>query len=287
MPLSHLPLEYVPCNVCHADRAQLVASHNGYSIVRCLECALVYVNPRPSHNALVALYADYHSRYGGDESRWNRLMEGVFREAADLLAAQQGAGQRPRLLDIGCGFGGFVGLMRKRGWEAEGVDPSPSVVETAKARGYPVRLGTMEDLPLGSAFDAITMFYVLEHLPDPMSALRKAFELLIPGGILLIRVPHTTPIVRLLAPLRTGAHLYDAPFHLFDFCPAVLRQMLGRVGFKTVRMFPGQGTLPHQLGPRLVSRIFGAMARGVFAATGGTVLFPGVSKTTMARKPTC
>lgn len=244
------------------------------------------MNPRPHAEECVSLYADYHTRDGDDEASWDRLMSRIFREAADLLSAGWNGSRRPRLLDVGCGFGGFVALMRERGWDAEGVDPSPSVVEAATRKGRIVRLGTVEELPIGSdPYDAVTMFYVLEHVSDPMGALQKVFDLLVPGGTLLIRVPHTTPIVRLLAPAGLGGGLYDPPYHLYDFSPAVLREMLRRAGFADVRTFPGQTTVPSRLGRRLVASFFGPVATWLHAVTHGAVLLPGVSKTTLVRKP--
>jgi hypothetical protein len=129
------------------------------------------------------------------------------------------------------------------------------------------------------------MFYVLEHLFDPMSALRKVFKLLEPGGVLLLRVPDTTPIVRLLSPVGLGDGLYDPPFHLFDFPPRVLTRMLAEAGFGKIRTFPGRNTIPARIAPRLATMLFAALARGLFAGTGGRFLLPGVSKTTIARKP--
>ena len=210
----------------------------------------------------------------------------VFREAADHLDATGNGSGPPRLLDVGCGYGGFVSLMRDRGWDAEGVDPSPTTVAVASAKGIPVRLGTLDEFSrLGTAYRAITMFYVLEHLFDPMSALRKVFTLLEPGGVLLVRVPDTTPVVRLLSPFGLGDGLYDPPFHLFDFPPRVLTMMLAEAGFGKIRTFPGRNTIPPRLVPRLATMMFGALARGLFAGTGGRFLLPGVSKTTIARKP--
>ena len=201
--------------------------------------------------------------HGQNESGLGSFDESVFREAADLLCATaRGPGPR-RLLDVGCGFGGFVAVMRRRGWDVEGLDPSPTAVAAAKAMERPVRLGTLDALQDERGnYDAITMFYVLEHLPDPMGALSKVWSLLGPGGILLLRVPHTTPIVRLLAPLGAGGSLYDPPFHLYDFSPAVLREMLARVGFEDIRTFPGQPTVPSRPGARVASACFGALATG-------------------------
>ncbi len=192
----------------------------------------------------------------------------------------------PRLLDVGCGYGGFVSLMRDRGWDAEGLDPSPVTVAAASAKGVPVRLGTLHEFSRsGAPYRAVTMFYVLEHLFDPISALRKVFGLLEPGGVLLVRVPDTTPIVRLLSPFGLGDGLYDPPFHLFDFPPRVLAMMLAGAGFGKIRTFPGRNTIPPRVGPRLATMLFGALGRGLFAGSGGRILLPGVSKTTIARKP--
>jgi SAM-dependent methyltransferase len=254
-------------------------------IVRCGTCGLVYVNPRPQPDALASLYADYHVRDGGSEESWDRLMRRIFREAADLLCASKRSGC-PRLLDVGCGFGGFVAAMRERGWDAEGLDPSPAVVAAAVRRGRPVRLGTLEGLPSEcGGYDAVTMFYVLEHLADPLAALEKAWRLLSWGGTILIRVPHTAPLVRLLTPFGLGGALFDPPFHLYDFSPAVLHALLRRAGFVDFRTFPGQPTTPARVGARVAAVLFGRLATAIHALTRGAVLLPGVSKTTMARKP--
>ena len=213
-----------PCLLCGRDAPQPVVVRNGYPIVRCGGCGLVYVHPLPPEEDLPGFYGEYHARDGGNEAGWNRLMGEIFREAADHLDALGNGSGPPRLLDVGCGYGGFVALMRDRGWDAEGVDPSPVTVHAASAKGIPVRLGTLDEFSdSGASYRAITMFYVLEHLFDPMSALRKAFGLLEPGGVLLVRVPDTTPIVRLLSPFGWGDALYDPPFHLLTFRPACSR----------------------------------------------------------------
>ena len=277
---------FTPCIHCGRNAHRPVAVRKGYPIVRCGGCGLVYVHPKPPEEDLPGLYGEYHSRDGGNEAEWNRLMGGIFREAADRL---DGAGRgtvSPRLLDVGCGYGGFVSLMRSRGWDAEGIDPSPATVAAASSKGIPVRTGTLERFsPPGEKYDAITMFYVLEHLFDPMSALRKVFALLEPGGVLLLRVPDTTPIVRLLSPFGLGGGLYDPPYHLFDFPPRVLAAMLAKAGFGQIRTFPGRNTVPPRIGRRLATTLFGALARGLYAGSGGRVLLPGASKTTIARKP--
>jgi SAM-dependent methyltransferase len=276
----------VACNLCGGDESDAVPVEGGARFVRCRRCGLVCLESRPSDATLRELYAGYHLRDGKTGDSWALFMRDVFRETAGLLGRPARGAGTGRLLDVGCGFGDFVALMRERGWRAEGVDPSPVVTAAAARRGLPVRTGTLEDFDAPPAsFEAITMFYVLEHLADPMGALRKAYRLLSPGGTLLVRVPDTTPVVRLLSLVGTGASLYDPPFHLYDFPPPVLRRMLGEAGLVNVRTFPGRPTRPAGRVPLAATLFFGALARGCYAASGGRFLLPGVSKTTVAMKP--
>jgi SAM-dependent methyltransferase len=117
----HEGLSYVICNLCSRDDSEFLAVQRGFRIVRCRRCGLVYVNPRPAAEALPAFYAAYHSRGGKDEASWERLMARVFRDSAEIFDSSET--EPRRLLDIGCGFGGFIALMRRRGWDAEGIDP--------------------------------------------------------------------------------------------------------------------------------------------------------------------
>ena len=275
-----------PCLLCGRDAPQPVAVQKGYLIVRCGGCGLVYVHPRLPEEDLPGLYGEYHARDGGNEAGWNRLMGEVFREAAAQLDALRNGSGPPRLLDVGCGYGGFVSLMRDRGWDAEGVDPSPMTVAAASAKGIPVRLGTLDEFSRsGPAYRAITMFYVLEHLFDPMSALRKVFALLEPGGVLLVRVPDTTPIVRLLSPFGSARGWTIPPFISSTFRPACSRGCSPRRASGRFGRSRAATVSPPRIVSRLATMLFGALARGLFAGTGGRFLLQGVSKTTIARKP--
>ena len=86
--------------------------------------------------------------------------------------------------------------MHRRGWEAYGIEPNRALARgLSESRGLPVHAGTLDDLPANwGQFDAITLFHVIEHVPDPRTTLRKVATLLRPGGALLIVTPNVASI---------------------------------------------------------------------------------------------
>lgn len=242
------------------------------------------MDPRPELEVLKSIYNSYHQRNGRDEYSWEVLMGDIFESVSSLLVNKFPS--RGKILDIGCGYGHFLKIMEGHGWKAEGIDPSPNTVSYARKEGLDVINTTIDEASLPeSSYKAVTMFYVLEHLTDPLNALRKVHNLLAPGGALIIRVPHTTPVVRLLSALKISNNLYDAPFHLFDFSPSSITRLLEKSGFTSIIVMPGEPTVPHRQTERLVSLSSGYAAKLLYNLSGGKLLLPGVSKTTIAFKP--
>lgn len=276
-------LQHVNCNLCGADDTKIITVQSNHNVVRCKKCSLVYVNPRPNTKHLIHLYETYHQRNGKKEYTWARLMEKNYRDVSGFLA--QVFPGKGKILDIGCGYGHFLETMRTLGWVVSGIDPSPNTVCAANKKNLNVIETSIEDVSFPEAsFDAITAFYVLEHLPDPYSAVKKIHSLLKPGGIFVLRVPHTTPIVRLLSLFHIKNNLYDTPYHLYDFSPETITVLLKKAGFTTVQVKPGTPTLPVNFLEKIVSITSGNIARIFFAVSGGKFLFPGTSKTTIAYK---
>ncbi|HLX62168.1 MAG TPA: class I SAM-dependent methyltransferase [Planctomycetota bacterium] len=151
-----------------------------------------------------------------------------------------------RVLEIACAHGGFVALMRQAGFDAAGLELSPSIVEFArKTFDVPVLLGPIEsqDIPLAS-LDVIVMMDVLEHLPDPKSSLGRCRELLKPDGILMIQTPSyregksyeqmTAENDYFLNHMRGKAEKE----HLFLYSPKSVRELLKGAGFEHVQFEP-------------------------------------------------
>jgi SAM-dependent methyltransferase len=148
-----------------------------------------------------------------------------------------------RVMDVGCGHGGFVMLLRRAGFEAFGLELSPWVVDFAqKTFCVPVTRGLLEEQPLGpGSIDILTMMDVLEHLAEPVVTLSSAFEALGDDGILMLQTPAVPPDLSWEAMVAA-----DHPFlplmrergHLYLFRDTGIRRLLAQLGIHNVVFEP-------------------------------------------------
>ncbi len=196
------------------------------------------LEPRPAPAELAAYYPENYwfapdrSAAGRLEEVWRRL---VLRDHVRFVSrALRQAGARGPLVDVGCGGGLFLAQMRRRGFPGLGLDFSREAAVVAWRQGVPVVCGSLEQNPLAEgACAAVTMFHVLEHLPDPSAYLIAAWRLLRPDGRLIVQVPNASCWqFRLLGERWNGV---DVPRHLVNFRASDLDAMLACAGFAIVR----------------------------------------------------
>jgi SAM-dependent methyltransferase len=195
----------------------------------------------PCPGAIQEAYREEY--YGVGARKFVPAIEGIvdqFRDRRALLAARLlragGAPASARVLDIGCGSGQFLARLRRMGHECHGTELSPETgARAARIPGLALQYGalTPETFPAGS-FDLISIWHVLEHLPDPDSVLRLCRAWLRPGGTLLLAVPN---IDSWQARLFGGAWFHlDPPRHLYHFNRRSLTGALAGSGFRIERM---------------------------------------------------
>jgi SAM-dependent methyltransferase len=203
---------------------------------------------------------------------------GPLREIAEHAVMWLPVSRRGRLLDVGCGSGAFLARMRDFGWQIEGVEPDSAAREAARARltavrggepGGEVRIaGDLDDPSIEPGFDAITLSHVIEHVPDPVSSLRRCAELLAPGGLLVCVTPNSAS----LGARSFGASWlhWDPPRHLHLFDPATLERAVEEAGL-LVQQVSTPGSTAHFVwqASTLIERrgrLPGARVRGVSPA---------------------
>ena len=223
----------VACSVCAGDEARLLfraSDHltgNEFTLVRCYGCGSVYVNPRPGADGIGGYYPDAY--YGQRHPFLAGLMMRFREQKLPRLEGRPG-----RLLDIGCGGGDFILYCRQYGWLVAGIEQQQSPIMALKqALGIEVyEPAQLAELP-SDWFDVVTIWHVLEHVPDPAWTLANVQRVLKPGGTVLIEVPNFGGWQgRIGGP--AWFHL-DVPRHLTHFERPTLGRLLVDRGLQPVR----------------------------------------------------
>ncbi len=234
------------CSVCRSDRIQKVDPD--FNFCRCDSCGYVFDSPRPSFAQISAFYSQtgkYDTWLNEEHARdmlWKRRLKKLSQHSS-----------KGRLLDIGAGYGQFLHLAQSFFSEVHGTEVSESAVALAKEKyGLSLRVGPIEDLDLPrQSFDTITLFHVLEHVPDPGMLVSRCHALLRAQGMLVIAVPNdvlawTSKVKKIgnglglksfqkfspkLGISRAGA---SREIHLSHFTPTVLRRLLENSGLRII-----------------------------------------------------
>lgn len=237
------------CIIC-GDRTESViesltdtrfGASGAYDIAVCATCGLEQTVPRPSADALAALY-EAHYNFGGSspDSRYSRLRQALFNSmvyrlwlAIDGDVSFHGANaERPgqRLLDIGCNEGRGLALYRDNGFEVEGLELNRVAAEQARKHGFTVHGEAPENHRLERPYDVVVLSNVLEHALDPRRTLTQIARMLSPGGALWVSCPNSESWLRRLF----GRHWinWHVPYHITHFSGPNLTRLLEESGFK-------------------------------------------------------
>ena len=210
-----------------------------FAVVQCGGCGLLRLDPQPNPDEL-RLYYPANYWFAPDQSAASRLEEAyrrlVLRDHVRFVErALRGSRAPGPLLDVGCGGGLFLGMMRERGFRVLGLDSSQQAAAIAWRRQQAPSLCAMLERPpfRAGSLAGLTMFHVLEHLYDPRAYLIAARNLLAADGRLVVQVPNAASWqFQLLGRSWNGV---DVPRHLFDFRDRDLEKLLESCGFEVMR----------------------------------------------------
>jgi 2-polyprenyl-3-methyl-5-hydroxy-6-metoxy-1,4-benzoquinol methylase len=234
------------CNVCESDCIQKLDPE--FNFCRCESCGYIFDSPRPSFAQISAFYSQ-----AGKYDVWlkeERARDMLWKRRLTKLSRCSPKG---RLLDIGAGYGQFLHHAQPFFSGVTGTEVSESGVALAKVKyGLTFLAGQVEDLNLPpQSFDTITLFHVLEHVPDPRILIDHCYALLRAHGVLVIAVPNDVlawtsrikkigkqlglkPFQKFSPKLGISRAGTSREIHLSHFTPRVLRGLLENSGLQVV-----------------------------------------------------
>ncbi|MBS3105500.1 class I SAM-dependent methyltransferase [Candidatus Woesearchaeota archaeon] len=237
--------EFVNCNLCNSSSTRKLMAIGGFNIVKCKNCGLAYVNPRLKERKLHEIYDKKYfsnkafngaktSFYGyGKYLEEEDCIKDTFRRRLKIINKLSGKG---RLLDIGCAFGFFLELARDDGWDVQGLEISEYAYSYAKnVLKLPVMNKTLEKAKLKSdSFDVVTIFDVIEHLPDPKATLKEIRRVLKPNGFVVITTPNIGSMTAKIL-WKNWEEVRRVREHIYFFSKSTLKKILESLGFEVLR----------------------------------------------------
>ncbi len=243
-------LETVNCELCGANKCEVVYPSRYHAaqaadishrfspcseaplidrLVRCRQCGLFYVNPRPRENLVIRAYREHMVE--------NPVFPPTTRERTFdryLGTIEKAVPQRGCILDVGTADGAFLHVCQQRGWQVAGCELNRQLCDRGKQHyDIPIHPGTIFDMGLkDKSFDVVTLWDVLEHTTHPKSVLQECQRVLTPGGLLVVNYPDINSLVARLTGRRWVLLLST---HLYYFTFPTMEKMLVKTGFRVLQ----------------------------------------------------
>ena len=211
-------------------------------IVKCDNCGLLFLNPRPKKEYISELYSRY---YSSDYYKEDLHKENIFRQTfflrqlwhwyngqylSEVIKKSKG-----NVLDIGCGTGKLLVELAKKGCVCYGIDINAECVDACKQKGFNVICGDIEQVDLKENFlDTVIMWHSIEHIYSPKKVFEKVNHFLKKGGTFFITSPNASSYLAYL--LREYWYPWQIPFHLYHFTIDSIIKLAEQCNFKVKKI---------------------------------------------------
>ena len=212
-------------------------SQETFELLHDEELDMLITHPQPSLEKLPSYYesVDYISHTDGNKSLFEKMYQFVkaiaLKNKLKLINSQSSKG---RILDIGAGVGDFLTVAKNDGWETIGIEPNDKAKTIAKNKGvsFAESLSELES----NSFDVITMWHVLEHVPNLENQIKELKRLVKPSGTVIIAVPNFKSFDAEYYGKFWAA--YDIPIHLWHFSKTAIKKLFANEDLELKEVLP-------------------------------------------------
>ncbi|TAL61181.1 MAG: class I SAM-dependent methyltransferase [Bacteroidetes bacterium] len=228
------------CPVCLTDRHEPECHVKGFSIVRCTNCKMVYVNPRLNDVVIREIYRknyfikkDYsfndfgYGNYDLTAHLRDKTFNRWYAAFAPFLMTHRG-----KAMDVGCATGRFLNILKNKGWEANGIELDVDRYNALLAKKFRVKNIPIEDYDRNEQYELITLFDVIEHITHLDACFKKLNLMLSDKGSIVMVTPNIESFQKKLF----GKKWFQfKPWeHISYFSPKTVHRLAERFGFKII-----------------------------------------------------
>lgn len=232
-------MQDVPCNICDSKNTSffrkvecLSPKRGDFTLVKCNNCGLIYVNPRPSKDEMY----EFYPFWPGEKVFFHPDINIYTRQRTKLNLLKKYINNKTgEVLDVGTGSGEFLELMKNKGWRVFGVEYAKTTSAYARENLHlnVLTKDLLETNFQSSYFDLVTLWDSLEHLYSPKETLIEINRILKDDGLLVVSIPN---IDNLAAMMFKNFWYTNVPRHLYQFSPKAIKLLLKKANFKTFRI---------------------------------------------------
>lgn len=225
---------------CFLECRDHFLTKENFKLYKCNECCFVFLNPQPEKEKLELYYdsPDYISHSGTGKGIINKIYKRVKKITLQKklkIVSRHSSGKK--ILDIGCGSGELMNIFNENNWQTMGVEPNERVRNYA-IKEYGLKIVDEKEIEKiqDRSFDVISLWHVLEHVPELQKRMNELKRIIKANGTLFIAVPHCNSYDAVYYKEYWAA--YDVPRHLWHFTPSTLEVLCNKYGFSVVNIIP-------------------------------------------------
>ncbi len=217
------------CLICKSNNTKLIFKKKNFNHVKCEKCSFIYVNPifknEISHTTFL------------NENSYTKVLQNKNNIKLDKKKFQYGLQKinikkkEKSILDFGCGFGAFLEIAKKQGWDVNGTELNKNCIKILKKKKINLLNIYNQNNKL---FDAITLWTVLEHISDPDKLLKILIKKLKKNGKILFHVPNINSLTAKI--LHEKCSMFSGEQHINFFSPLTLKKYLTQLGLKIISL---------------------------------------------------
>lgn len=224
----------IVCKICTSGNTAVYTKSGIYKLYRCFSCNVVFIHPQPTYKNISLNNQDKYNSLLTERAYFAKKDELSVRALNDVkkILKYKKSG---RILDIGCSYGFYLAVFKKYGFKTFGIDITPRAIEYARdSLHLNVYKGDFMNYNFNKKFNVVTVYDLIEHLPDPIKLMKRIKNILNKNGLIVVQTPNIDSLISKI----TGNKWFWllAPQHLFLYSVGSIKRLLESNGFEILEI---------------------------------------------------